>query len=245
MIGINEITFDNGTTQKKTYTDWGLLMMNRDIGSAPVKSQKIDVPYRDGALIYTLYGGRAFYSNRTLEFSFKMTEPDDFYKKYTTIAEFLHGKNMKISIPEDRSYYYEGICGVSDLSVSKALGKIIIGVDAAPYKYSKASSISDIPWDDVNFEETYFHYLDPLEIGDSLDITIPKGHGFPVVPVFNVTAKYTDNFTVQQRSPNGAVCYMNLGKNRFPNIKVCGETAVKLRFTGSGTLTIDYREQRL
>ena len=53
-----------------------------------------------------------------------MTEPDDFYKKYTTIAEFLHGKNMKVSIPEDRSYYYEGICEVSDLSVSKALGKL-------------------------------------------------------------------------------------------------------------------------
>lgn len=244
MIGINEITFGEGDTAKKTYTDWGLLMTGRKIGRPPIKRNTVNVPYRDGALDYTKYNGRTYYDNRSLEFEFKLIDPDKFYETYTKIADYLHGQELKITITEDRSYYYEGLCEISDLDVSKALGKITISVDAKPFKYSYASSISDIPWDLVHFPTTRFRYIGTVTVEDELLLTIPKGY-HPIVPIFNVSQKYTDNFTVQPINPTGALCYMNLGRNRFPAITVCGTKDVRLRFRGSGVLTIDYKEQRI
>lgn len=244
MIGISQIIFGEYESEKKTYDDWGLLMTGRNIGSPPIKRNLISVPYRDGSLDYTKYNGRAYYDNRTLEFEFKLIDSDRFYITYTEIADYLHGQEMKVVIPEDRSFYYYGMCQISDLDISKALGRITITVDAAPFKYSKASSLSDIPWDDVNFEQTYFRYIGTVTVDNEAIVTIPKGF-HPIVPIFNVTQKSSDNFTVQIVLPLGALCYMNLGRNRFPAIQVCGTRDVQLRFRGSGKLTIDYREQRI
>lgn len=244
MIGINEIWFGEYGSEKKTYTDWGLLMTGRSIGNPPVKRNTLNVPYRDGTLDYTKYNGRAYYNNRILEFEFKLIDPDKFYETYTKIADYLHGQEMKITIPEDRAYYYEGLCEVSDLDVSKALGKITISVDAKPFKYSYASSTSDIPWDLVHFPTTRFRYIGTVTVEDELLLTIPKGY-HPIVPIFNVSQKYTDNFTVQIINPLGELCYMNTGRNRFPSIQVCGTKNIQLRFRGSGVLTIDYKEQRI
>lgn len=247
MNGINQIIFGElgYGRERKTYDDWGLLMTGRKIGKPPIRKKTISVPYRDGVLDYTeFYKSRAYYDNRLLEFEFKTINTDKFYEIYTKIADFLHGKKMNVTIPEDRSYYYYGMCEISDLDISKALGKITITVDADPFKYSYASSTSDILWDNVYFPTTRFRQMGAITVEDETIVTIPSGY-HPIVPVFNVTKKYTDNFTVQRINPPEALCRMKIGRNRFPEIEVCGLTDVQLRFRGSGVLTIDYREQRI
>lgn len=244
MIGINQIIFGEYENEKKTYDDWGLLMTGRHIGSPPIKKKSVSVPYRDGILDFSDYYGRNYYGNRKLEFEFKLEDPDRIYAIYTEIADYLHGQKMKITIPEDRSYYYEGICEISDLDVSKALGKITITVDADPFKYSYASSTSDILWDRVHFPTTRFRKIGTITVEDETIVTIPSGY-HPIVPVFNVTEKYTDKFTVQRINPLDALCSMKKGRNRFPEIEVCGTIDIDLRFRGSGVLTIDYKEQRI
>ena len=244
MIGINQIIFGEYQYTKKTYDDWGLLMTGRKIGKPPIRKNAISIPYRDGVLDYTESYGRVYYDNRTLEFDFKVIDTDKFYEIYTKIADYLHGKKMKITIPEDRSYYYYGRCEISDLDISKALGKITITVDAEPFKYSYASSTDDILWDSVYFPTTRFRQLGTITVEDETHVTIPYGY-HPIVPIFNVTQKTTDSFTVQQTNPLGTLCSLKRGRNRFPDIEVCGSTDVQLRFRGSGVLTIDYREQRI
>lgn len=228
---------------KNTYTDFGLFLTDRKIGAADVRRKTISIPGRDGVLDYTMAFGRAFYDDRKIEFDFKLIDRDTFYKTYTELAEYLHGKKMRVSMEEDPAYYYEGICAVSDMAVSKALGKFTITVYADTYKYGVSSSTEDIPWDDVDFETTCFRYLGTLEVTDRLVLTIPKG-GVEVVPVINVTSFSSDTFKIysnRERVTHNLV----VGRNRFPNLTVCGATDVNLTITGTGTLTIDYREARL
>lgn len=239
MIGINEIKFDN----KSTYTDFGLLMIDRTIGEAPVKKKMLDVPWRDGRLNYTRSQGKAFYDNRAIEFSFKLIDPDNFYTVYSNVAEYLHGQYRRVTIPEDPSYYYYGLCEVSDMEVSKILGKITISVDAEPYKYSKESAQEEIAWDDVNFETTVFRYIGSLEVSGSAQTVIQSG-GKDVVPVFNVSAITSNTFTVKSSRNNRTYTLVN-GRNRFPDLTVCGSSNVTLTFTGTATVAIDYKESRL
>ena len=236
---INQILFGN----KGTYDDFGLLMTGRSIGAPSPKKKQIKIPFRDGVLDYTQYSGRTFYDNRDLEFDFKLIDPDRFYLVYSALAEYLHGKYMQVTIPEDPSYYYYGMCELSELEVSKALGKITISIDAEPYKYSKSSPQDEIKWDDVNFETTIFRYIGTLSITDSYTLTITKG-GNPVVPVITVSNITSDTFKVRS-SRNGKTYTLVSGKNRFPDLTVGGSSDVKLVFTGSADVVVDYKEARL
>lgn len=238
MIGINEIKFG----EKGTYTDFGLLMTHRSIGSPVIKKKSLDVPYRDGKLDYTQSNGRTYYDNRPLSFEFKLVNPDDFYEVYSDLLEYLHGQYMRITVPEDSEYYYYGMCEMSELDVSKALGKITISVDAETYKYSKSSAQEDILWDDVHFPTTVFRYIGTLAITDSYSLVIRKG-GVNVIPVFNVSNITSNTFTVRSNRNNRTYNLIE-GRNRFPDLTVCGNTDVTLTFTGSATVNVDYREAR-
>ena len=239
MIGINQIFFGD----KGTYSDYGLLMTGRTIGTPTLKKQQLDIPFRDGLLDYTQSNGRTYYGNRTLEFSFKLIDPDRFYRVHSDISNYLHGQYMKVSILEDPSYYFYGMCSVADLEVSKALGQIQITVDAEPYRYSKAEPNADIRWDDVNFETTYFRYIGTLTISDSYQLIIQKG-GIAVVPTITVTSISSETLTVRS-SRNSRTYTLVTGRNRFPDMTVCGNTDVTLTFTGSGVLRVDYKESIL
>lgn len=239
MIGVNQILFGD----KGTYDDFELLMTGRTIGAPSVKKKQLDVPFRDGVLDYTQSNGRTYYNNRFLSFSFKLIDPDRFYLIYSNLSEYLHGEYMKVTVPEDPSYYYYGICEVSDLDVSKRTGTITISVDADPYKYSKALPNEDIRWDDVNFETTYFRYIGTLTVEDSYALLIQRG-GNPVVPVINVSSISSETFKVKS-SRNNKTYTLTTGRNRFPDMTVCGSSNVTLTFTGSGVVTVDYKESVL
>lgn len=255
MIGINEIEFND----KGTYSDFGLFMTGRTIGRAPLKRKSIDVPWRDGTLDYTQAGGRTFYDNRKLSFDFKLIDPDDFYSVYTALAEYVHGQNLRVVIPEDASYYYYGMCEVSNLDISKALGKITISVDAEPFKYSWSSSTEDIPWDNVNFEETYFHAIGEypnygeMAIDPNADYRLePIGH--EVVPVFiisNVEGIVSNSRIRVARRPTFESPYVNKyipitgnGRYRSPDIVVGGGeySYIRVQNVTSGTVRIEYKE---
>lgn len=239
MNGINEIMFDD----MSTYEDFGLLMTGRTIGSAPVKKKMLDVPWRDGVLDYTRSQGRAFYGNRSIAFVFKLVEPDNFYTVYSELAEYLHGRFRRVTIPEDPSYFYYGLCELSELEVSKSIGKITITVDAEPYKYSKSMSDEEIRWDDVNFEETIFRYIGTLSVSGTTAIII-QGGGQNVVPVFDVSSITSNTLTVKS-SRNNKTYTLHQGRNRFPDLDVCGASNVTLTFTGTASLNVVYKESRL
>lgn len=220
MIGINEIMFDN----MSTYEDFGLLMTERTIGSAPVKKKMLDVPWRDGLLDYTRSQGRTFYGNRPLTFVFKLINPDDFYTVYSNLAKYLHGQYRRVTIPEDPSFFYYGLCEVSDMEVSKSIGRITVSVDAEPYKYT--NEVSQI-----------------INVSGSESIIVQSG-GLDIVPIFNVESITSSSLTVVS-SRNNKSYSLKIGRNRFPDLTVAGETNTMLTFSGTGQIILNYKEAYL
>ena len=95
--------------------------------------------------------GRPRYANRSGSFSFYV---DNEYDRGLTvqhvIAQFLHGKRMKMCLEDDPEYYYEGRFGVSSYKSDSAYSIIDINYTVGPYKYR----IYTGPWlwDPFNFE---------------------------------------------------------------------------------------------
>lgn len=252
MRGVLGITIGdkvgNTNTYKHTYRDFGLLMTDRKIGRAALKKKQIDVPWRDGVLEYTQVGGRTYYDNRPLSYTFKIQDEENYQRIHSDFSEYAHGKILRIKDDDYPDYYFYGMCDVGDLSKDKKNRKFTLNVDAEPYRYSFASSTEDILWDDVHFPTTVFRQIGTngvLTITDSAEITIIKG-GREVVPVFTVS---NNQAAITLKKYIGAslkkTVTLNTGRNRFPDLTVCGTSDVKLQFTGSGTVKIEYKEARL
>lgn len=209
---------------KNTYTDFGLLMTHRVIGSSPVKTKTLSVPWSDGRINLTNINGRSYYDNRKLSFDFKLLNRSDFYTTYTELSEYLHGKFLRVSLEEDPLYYYYGMCSISDFDVSKRLGKITVYVDAEPYKYK------DIPDQIINVSGT--------------KTLIVSSGGLEVVPVFQVETLTSTSLTVVS-SRNNKTYSLGLGRNRFPSLTVAGADNVTLTFSGQSRVIMSYKEARL
>lgn len=131
MIGVR---FDSA----HTYTDWKLLLTEKEIGLPEPKTNIIDIPGADGVLdlTETLTGG-VRYGNRTLKFSFTTTDNlsgEQWPALLTKISTALHGQRKVIVLDDDPDWTYEGRCVVDEFATSKAARTIVISCDCDPYK---------------------------------------------------------------------------------------------------------------
>lgn len=136
---MNGIQFGN----KHTYDDWGLVLTNKALGLPTPKTSSIDVEGADGTIDTSeVLAGEIKFNNRMLEFEFTMTTPyDEFNELITEIANYLHGKKLKIILDEDSDYYYYGRCQINQWSSDKRIGKIVISCECDPYKYALRDSV--------------------------------------------------------------------------------------------------------
>lgn len=136
---MNGIQFGN----KHTYDDWELVLTNKALGLPTPKTSSIDVEGADGTIDTSeVLAGEIKFNNRMLEFEFTMTTPyDEFNELITDIANYLHGKKLKIILDEDSDYYYYGRCQINQWSSDKRIGKIVISCECEPYKYALRDSV--------------------------------------------------------------------------------------------------------
>lgn len=128
------ITFGN----KHTYDDWNLVITDKVLGLPTPKTSSVDVEGADGSIDTSeVLSGEIKFNNRKLQFEFTMTTSyDEFNELITEIANYLHGRKLKITLDEDDDYYYLGRCQINQWSSDKRIGKIVIVCDCDPYKYS-------------------------------------------------------------------------------------------------------------
>ena len=135
---MNTVTFDI----YNSYSDLGLILSSKSIGAAKVKSLSVDIPAGDGALDYTEWFGDIYYENRELSFGFTMLcSSRDFLKKYSELQNLLNGRRMKITLSDDTDYYYVGRVSVNEWLSEKNIGKVVVTVDAEPYKLKHALTV--------------------------------------------------------------------------------------------------------
>lgn len=236
-----------GSTSYHTYRTWGLIMTSQDpIGDPELETSYLQVMGRSNLLDWSeaLTGGPVFKGRQiTMDFAMK-TEPVLWSTIVSEIRNSIEGRQAKIIFDDDPSHYWLGRIQVKDTDRLTRLGKMQMSAYCDAYKKEKASSQEKLKWDDMNFLTDCLRYIGQITVEESETVVIKKGEGsHGVVPTISVT-DLVGSMTMKSNKPNKTYTLLS-GKNRFPDLKVCGDYDVTLKFTGSAKVTIDYRGESL
>lgn len=229
----HSITFGD----KNTFDDWHLIPTSRPIiAPPPFRSHTEDIPGGFGSLdLSEALTGYPLYDNRTgsLEFAVVNDRWPDWSLAYQTILNYLHGRRMKMILEDDPSYYYIGRFTVDDWDSGENYSTITINYDLYPYKKQLVSTSEQWVWNSFDFDYGYIAEYFNLTVNGSLSVTV-KACGEPTVPVITSTASMT--VTV-----NGKTYNLSAGRNYITSLVAPPNTDTTYKFTGNGTISIDYR----
>ena len=237
------ITVISTNVSYHTFDKWKLSITNSDyIGDPAMETNYLEVPGRDGNIDYSeALTGRPVFKSRPI--TMQMAAVKERLRWNSIVSEIrncIHGRLVKVSFDDDKSHYWKGRIYVTGFDRDVKLGSFTLEMpDAEPYKYDLCSSQEDWLWDPFDFETDVIRYIGTLTIDSSYVLTIPAG-AMLTVPVINVTSITSDTLTVRSNS-NNKTYTLSQGRNRFPDLLVCGSRDVNLTFTGSGTVKVDYR----
>lgn len=128
---------------KHTFDDWGLVLTEKSLGLPEPKTSGVEIEGADGELDTSeVLSGEIKFSNRLLTFKLTMTDNyEDFSDKVTEIANYLHGRKMRIILDEDDLCYYYGRCAINEWLTDRRIGQIAISCNCEPYKYDLNETI--------------------------------------------------------------------------------------------------------
>ena len=147
MINFNGVTFTSWNTNisKHSYTDFGVILTEQNIGLPSPKTYSVSIEGMDGSLDLSECFGEMKYENRTLKFTFESIDKiTDWQAKMVGIASFLHGEKMKIKTWSEPDFYYVGRCQIDEYNSSQRLGKIVVSCDCEPFKYKKNITVFNL-----------------------------------------------------------------------------------------------------
>lgn len=201
-----------------SYTEWGLILSEKEIQAPKAKTMTVDIAGGDGVLDYTEYFGGVKYENRPMSFKFAKMNivPDEFLALFSVVQNALHGQKMKIVLDDDPDNYYFGRISVSEWKANKRVGEIVIDVDAEPYKYSD---------------------VEVFQVVSGTQNIVLTGGRMPVVPEITTTAAMTIVF-------DGFTAAVNAGTFRIPELQL-NEGQNTVTVTGEGSITFKYRQGSL
>lgn len=118
-----------------TFDDLGLVMTERDMPPAPLKSYTVDIPGGHGEIDLTeAFLGDAAYENREMQFTFEYLLGDDIEDVRDKLVAMLHGRRKKFSFTFDEGYTYEGRFTVESTKTNGRLQRFVVKVNADPFK---------------------------------------------------------------------------------------------------------------
>lgn len=221
--------------EKHSLRDWGLLLNGRpEIGAPEPKTNYIDIPGSDAGIDGTeALTGDIEYDWRQISFIFLTTRSRKKWSTlYSDIMNYLHGKRMKIILDEDLGYYYMGRLTVNQWKSEERYSTIAIDGKVEPYKYEINNSTEDWEWDPFNFETGVIREYADLTVNGTLEVTV-IGTRMPVVPIITASSAMMVTF-------EGQTYDLAEGENEILEIEIVEEKNV-LTFTGTGTVSIEYR----
>ena len=147
MSNLKGITFTSWNTNvsKHSYTDFGVILTEQNIGLPSPKTYSVSIEGMDGSLDLSECFGEMKYENRTLKFTFESIDKiTDWQAKMINISSFLHGQKMKIKTWSEPDFYYVGRCQIDEYNSNQRLGKIVISCDCEPFKYKKNITVFNL-----------------------------------------------------------------------------------------------------
>lgn len=218
---------------KKTYDDWGLQLQSLAVGLPEAKVNQTDIPGADGVLDLTDALGTVRYKNRSLQMEFDVAgTPEKWHNVTSLIANYLHGQQLRVILDTDPYYYYIGRLSLDSTKSSYTMNRVVISGDMDPYKYELYSSMEDWLWDSFNFRTGIIRNYRNIQVKGSRTVNIP-GRRKPVVPAIRASVAMTVTFRGKQYK-------LQAGEQKVYGITIM-EGDNNLTFTGTGTISIDYR----
>lgn len=242
-IGITLYVEETGKTFH-TLDDWQLALGNNNyIGEPEMETTYIQIPGRNGLIDASeAITGRRVFKKRPLAFELGGKNPrlnwDGIISK---MRNEIHGRVCRITLDNDRAYYWRGRVFLEDFDRFRELGTFTLSVpNAEPYKYSLTTSAEPWLWDPFNFETGIITYIGAVTISGTETITIPAGY-MPTSPEI-VVSDLSGTLTLDY---GGQTYTLTTGTNKIPSILVGGDADVDLTFNGNAKVQIVYRSGSL
>ncbi len=216
---------------RHSWTDWGLVLTERELGLPEVQTTCLEVPGRDGLLDLTesLTGG-VVYGNRSLKFTFTTTEQLSGMRWYTLlgqIAAALHGQEVEILQDADADWFYVGRCSLDSFHTRRGASTIVITCSCQPYRQAVSSTavedITDLPGGVLGTQT--------LEVDGTAELHLVS-YSAPACPV--ITCSEAMGLFVAEEG-----FWLEAGENHLTApVLPLGESTLTL--VGNGTVTIQW-----
>lgn len=233
-----------------TWDDFHLIPTARPILSLPTPNTKfVSIPGRKDPIDLTEYlTGHSTFGNRTGSWSF-FTDVDYVEQRLggwvafdKRLRSLFHGHVGKIVLLDDPSYFYTGELTMGQWQTGDDRSTVTISYDLYPYKKDLSSTMELWKFDEFDFRDGVIMYLKDMEVNGSRDVKV-YGSRERISPHISgssglVVYKYENNSWVNY----GNVPTKSIASNDsiIPRLVIdYGENL--LRFTGTGSVTIDYR----
>ena len=217
----------------KTFTDWGLKLESMSVSFPEAKTDQVDIPGANGLLDLSEVNGQICYKNRTLTLNFSLLDDyTEWHDLSSKIARALHGKVVKCILPDDPNYYYEGRFSLQSTKNSDVLADFVFSGDVQPFKMERYTAAENWLWDLFSFENGIVRGYSEISVSGSLTLEV-IGSDMPIVP--EITCSAAMNVEI-----GGQVFELVEGVNKNYEI-VLGSGRNMMKFTGNGTVSIDFR----
>lgn len=208
-----------------TFEDFGLgwLQGGFELSEPEIQTHYVEVEGMDGSLDLTEdLSGRPVYKDRTLKLTFD--SPAGTYEAYTALCSRidsrLHGRRCEITLDTDPDWFYLGRGKWSHTKDADGVETHVFTATVKPYKYYKDMTVRTV------------------NVDGTADVVLENSMA-PATPFFTTVDK---DMRVQQGSAEYSVL-------PGTDMEIYGITLLEgsnvLTFTGTGTVTIQYREGML
>ena len=212
--------------------DFGFIFSDKSISSPEPDLVIIEIPGTSDVIDLTeSISGDIEYKQRKITIKLESSDgKDSYYGKYAKLANYLHGKSMKIIFNKDQGYYWTGRISISDAAPKFYGQTITLTATVDPYKYETQSSLEPWLWDTFSFEDGIIRNYYDIAVPGSITIV---GRRKRVCPKFICSGSMTVAYL-------GNTYNLAAGENTVADIYI-GEGEHVLTFGGSGTVSIDYK----
>lgn len=218
---------------KNSYDDFGLILTDKDIGFPEPKLEEVDVIGADGVIdLSEVLNDDIKYKTRKLQFTFTVLKGNKYWASTVAdVANYLHGKKLRIQMDFDPAYYYTGRCKINSFKTSKRLCTITIDAECEPYRLDINGNGEKWLWDTFSFQNGFIR-VNAVTVNGSLHVNLQNQRKI-VSPTFTCSTAMTVIF-------DGVTYNLPKGKTQVLGIRLQYGTNY-VTFKGNGTVKIEYQ----
>lgn len=218
---------------KNSYDDFGLILTDKNIGFPEPKLEEVDVIGADGVIdLSEVLNDDIKYKTRKLQFTFTVLKGNKYWASTVAdVANYLHGKKLRIQMDFDPAYYYTGRCKINSFKTSKRLCTITIDAECEPYRLDINGNGEKWLWDTFSFQNGFIR-VNTVTVNGSLQVNLQNQRKI-VSPTFTCSTAMTVTF-------DGVTYNLPKGKTQVFGIRLQYGTNY-VTFKGNGTVKIEYQ----